>query len=556
MVSPRDELVFLPLGGVGEIGMNLALYGYGRRDARTWIVVDFGVAFAGADLPGVDLIFPDISYLEEERQNIAGIIITHAHEDHFGALIDLWPRLHLPVYMTPFAAGLLAAKLASEPRAKKIPVTIVTVGKRFAVGPFEIEYINVAHSVPESNALAIRTPHGVVIHTGDWKIDDAPTIGAPTDAARLQALGEEGVLALVCDSTNAMRAGVSPSESEVERELAELIKTAPSRVAFTTFASHVGRLRSIASAAAEVHRDVVVVGRAMRRVLDVANELHLLDDMPPFLDEEAYGYLPRNKVVLLLTGSQGEPRAALARVAEDDHKNVALSPGDIVVFSSRAIPGNEIAINRVINNLSVRGIRVITDRDRLVHVSGHPRRDELKAMYRWVNPKIGIPVHGEAMHLAAHAAFMREHGIGTVLTITNGRMVRLAPGPAVETGRVDVGRFYKDGTIIGDIDAIGVPERRRLAFAGHVGVSVVLTAKGEIALEPEIALSGLPSQDLAGRPFEESVMSAVIGTLESLPRARRRDPETVREAVRRSVRAAVAEAWGKKPVCTVFVAVV
>ncbi|KAB2863189.1 MAG: ribonuclease J, partial [Bauldia sp.] len=435
----REELVFLPLGGVGEIGMNLGLYGYGPPNGRAWVAVDFGIAFAGPDVPGVDIVYPDIAYLEEERANLEGILITHAHEDHFGALIDLWPRLRVPVFATAFTAGLLKAKLASEPGAETIPITVVAAGQRFTVGPFHVEYINVAHSIPEANALALHTPLGTVLHTGDWKLDDDPAVGEPTNAARLRALGDAGVLALVGDSTNAMRDGRSPGETEVTREIAEIIRTARGRVAFTSFSSNVGRIRSIALAAASCRRDVVVVGRAMRRVIDVATELGMLDGVPPFLDEEALPYLPREKIVALLTGSQGEPRAALARAAADEHKNVELAPGDIVVFSSRAIPGNEVAINRIINQFTMRGIRVITDRDRLVHVSGHPRRDELREMYRWVRPTIAVPVHGEAMHLAAHADLADEMGVKTVLAIENGTMIRLAPGPAEEIDDVAAG---------------------------------------------------------------------------------------------------------------------
>jgi ribonuclease J len=555
-MSRRDELVFVPLGGVGEIGMNLGLYGYGPPEHRTWIAIDFGVAFAGPDLPGVDLIFPDITYLEEERTNLVGILITHAHEDHFGALIDLWPRLRVPVFATAFTAGLLTAKLASEPGSELIPVNVVAAGSRFAVGPFQVEYVNVAHSIPEPNAVVIETPLGTVVHSGDWKLDDDPVIGHPTDAVRLKALGDAGVLALICDSTNAMRAGRSPSETEVARELIEIVGESAGRVAFTTFASNVARIRSVAAAAASAGREVVVVGRAMRRVIEVAGELGYLDDLPPFRDEETYPHLPRGRVVALLTGSQGEPRAALARVVDDDHKTVTLDRGDVVVFSSRAIPGNEVAINRIMNGLTERGIRVITDRDRLVHVSGHPRREELRQLYGWLRPAIAIPVHGEAMHLSAHARFARELGVPVVLEIENGAMVRLAPAPVQQVDEIAAGRIYKDGTIIGDIDMVGVPERRRLAFSGHVGVALVMNERGDVELDPEIVLTGLPKTERNGRPLDETVMTAVLGTLDSIPRARRRDPEVVREAVRRSVRAVVAEAWGKKPVCTVFVAVV
>lgn len=558
MNGPRgnDELVFLPLGGVGEIGMNLALYGYGPAHKRAWLAVDFGVAFAHADLPGVDLVFPDIAYLEEERINLAGIVITHAHEDHFGALIDLWPRLGVPVYATAFTANLLSAKLASEPGAAAVPVSVVKAGQRIKVGPFDVEYINVAHSIPESHALAIRTPLGTILHSGDWKIDERPTVGAPTDVARLKEIGEEGVLALISDSTNAMREGRSPSETEVGRELTEIVRHAKGRVAFTTFASNVGRIRSIALAAGEVGRNVVICGRALRRAIDVADELHMLDGLPPFLDEDAFEHLPRDKVVAILTGSQGEPRAALAKIAVEEHPRVDLTAGDVVVFSARAIPGNELDINRIINALTARGVRVITDRDRLVHVSGHPRRDEMREMYGWIKPRIAIPVHGEPMHLAAHADFARELGVETVLTVQNGAIVRLAPAPATQIDEIESGRLYKDGKIVGDLVGVGVPDRRKLSFAGHVAVSIVLDRKGSQIADPDISLTGLPAKDQSGRSMEDIAMSAILGALESLPRPARRDPDVAAEAIRRAVRGAIAEVWGKKPVCTVFVAVV
>jgi ribonuclease J len=554
--AAMDDFVFLPLGGVGEIGMNLALYGYGPSNRRRWLAIDFGISFAGPDLPGVDVVLPDIRYLEEERDFIEAIIITHAHEDHFGALLDLWPRLRLPVYASPFTAGLLQAKRAAQPGAPEIPITIVSPGDRVTIGDFDVEFIAVAHSILEPMALAIRTPLGTVVHTGDWKIDPEPVIGQQTDGARLAAIGDEGVLALVCDSTNAMREGRSPSETEVGASLTEIVKEATGRVAFTTFASNVGRIKSIALAAQAADRQVVIVGRALRRAIEVATELGYMEGLPPFLDEESYGYLPRSKVVAILTGSQGEPRAALARIAEDEHKFVGLSPGDTVVFSARPIPGNEKAIGNIINQLCDQGIVIITDRDRLVHVSGHPRRDELAEMYGWVRPEIAIPVHGEAMHLWAHAAFARDMGVKQVVLTENGNIVRLAPGPAEEIDDVPFGQVYKDGMIIADAENVGVPERRKLAFAGHVAVSVVLDGKGGVMVDPEIALTGLPLQGVSGHPFEETVMTAVLGTIDSIPRARRRDADLVREAIRRSVRAAVRQAWGKKPLCTVFVAIV
>ena len=554
--AAHDELVFLPIGGVGEIGMNLALYGFGPRNKRAWLVVDFGVAFAHADLPGVDLVFPDLAFLEKHRASLVGIVLTHAHEDHYGALVDLWPRLRVPVYATAFTAGMIAAKVLGEPGAEAIPVHQVKAGDRIQLGPFEVEYINVAHSIPESHALAIRTPLGTVVHTGDWKLDDTPAVGDPTDAKRLKEIGEEGVLALVCDSTNAVREGRSPSESEVERELADIVRHSRYRVAFTTFASNVGRIKSIALAARQAGRQVVVCGRALRRVIDIATELHMLDGLPPFLDEDAFRHLPRDRVVAILTGSQGEPRAALARVAAGDHPRVELVDGDTLVFSARAIPGNEREINAIVNGLTERGVRVITDRDRLVHVSGHPRRGELVEMYSWIKPRIALPVHGEPVHLAAHAGLARELGVETVIVAKDGVMTRLAPAPTTELERIELDRLYRDGRIVGRLAEIGVPDRRKLAFSGHVAVALVINARGDVVADPEIALTGLPIRDADGERLEEGVLQAIDGTVRSMPRPQRRDPDVLAEAIRRAVRAAVAESWGKKPVCTVLVSVV
>jgi ribonuclease J len=551
------ELVFAPLGGVGEIGMNLSIYGVGDGRRRQWLIVDCGVSFAAEEhLPGVDLILPDIRYLIEQRRNIVGLVLTHGHEDHMGALLDLWPRLNVPLYATPFTAALFEARRLSEPGAPKIPVTVVPVGGTVTVGPFAIEFINVAHSIPESNALAIRTPAGIVLHTGDWKIDPTPVIGAPTDEARLRALGQEGVLALVGDSTNAVRDGRSPSEAEVAKNLAELIRTAPARVAVTTFASHVGRIRAVADAARAVEREVILVGRAMERVAQVARETGYLDGVQDFRGVESYGYLPPDKVLALCTGSQGEPRAALARIAEDEHPEVTLGKGDRVIFSSRAIPGNEKAVARVINGLVAQGVEVITDQNHLVHVSGHPRRAELCDMIGWVKPSILIPVHGEPLHLAEHAKLARAAGVPDVLVCRNGDLVRLAPGPATIIGEVPSGRLYKDGAILIAADARTVVMRRRLSFAGIVTVALALSEQGMLAADPDIELVGIPEFDAAGSAMSEIARAAVDEAITVMPRPRRRDPDAVAEAVRRAVRSAIADRWRKKPICHVHVLVV
>jgi ribonuclease J len=553
MAAP-GQLVFAPLGGVGEIGMNLSIYGLGDERCRQWMIVDCGVSFASEEhLPGVDLMFPDIRYLVEERRNLAGIVLTHAHEDHFGALFDLWPQLRVPVYATPFTAALIEAKRQSEPGAPEIDVRVVALGSRFNAGPFDIELVSMSHSIPESNALILRTPHGTVLHTGDWKLDPSPGVGLPTDQDKLRRLGEEGVLAVVGDSTNAVRDGRSPSEADVARTLAALIASSPARVAVTTFASNVARLRAVAEGARAAGREVVVVGRAMERVVQVARETGYLDGIQDFRGPDVYGYLPPDKVVALCTGSQGEPRAALARIAQDDHPDITLARGDRVIFSSRTIPGNEKAVSAVINGLIDQGVELITDRTHLVHVSGHPRIGEVEELLGWVKPKILIPVHGEALHLTEHAAIGRRLGIADIVSCRNGDMVQLAPGAPGVIDEVPHGRVYKDGVVLVGAESRTIADRRRLSFVGMVTVALALTEKGVLAADPEVELLGIPERGKDGLPLADVALDAVHDTFESLPKQRRRDPDSVAESVRRGVRGAIAQQWGKKPVCHVHI---
>jgi ribonuclease J len=549
-----DELTFAPLGGVGEIGMNLSIYGLGNRHQRSWLAVDLGVSFGDEEhLPGIDLIMPDISFLEKERKNLMGLVLTHAHEDHFGAIIDLWPKLQCPIYATQFSAALFQAKLEAERNPPKIPVTVVPSGGRIDLGPFNVEFIPVAHSIPESHALAIHTAVGTVLHTGDWKLDPTPILAPPTDEKRLRELGEAGVLALVGDSTNAVRDGRSPSEAEVATIIAGLVKSAKGRVAVTTFASNVARVKAVADAARAADREVVVVGRAMERVVQVARECGYLDGTQGFRGMDLYGHFPADKVLALCTGSQGEPRAALARIANNDHPAVTLNKGDTVIFSSRTIPGNEKAVNGIINGLVAQGVDVITDRTHLVHVSGHPRRDELRDIISWVRPQILIPVHGEALHLSEHAKLARAAAVPKVITCRNGDLVKLGPGDPGIIDELPAGRLFKDGTILEDSKSRAVAERRKMGYAGCVFVAVAMTGKGELADDPEVDLIGIPEKNTAGEELDDIVFEVVVSTVEGLPRARRRDPDALAESVRRAVRAAVAEEWGKKPLCFVHV---
>ncbi len=557
MMARPDELTFAPLGGVGEIGMNLSIYGIGNRHQRSWLAIDLGVSFGDEDrLPGIDLVMPDISFLVKERKNLMGLVLTHAHEDHFGAIIDLWPKLKCPIYATKFSAALFEAKCAAERNPPDIPVTVVPSGGRIDLGPFNVEFIPVAHSIPESHALAIRTSAGIVIHTGDWKIDPTPVSGKPTDEKRLRELGDEGVLALIGDSTNAVREGRSPSERDVAAAITDLVKAAKGRVAVTTFASNVARLRAVADAAKAAEREVVVVGRAMERVVQVARETGHLDGVQNFRGADLYGQFPPDKVLALCTGSQGEPRAALARIANDDHPLVTLNKGDSVIFSSRTIPGNEKAVGAIVNGLIMQGVEVITDRTHLVHVSGHPRRDELRDMISWVRPQLLIPVHGEPLHLSEHAKLARASGVPKVLVCKNGDLVRLGPGDPAIIEELPSGKIYKDGNILENEKARAVVERRRLSFAGAAFVAIAVTDKGDLADDPQVDLIGIPEKNSEGEDIADNVFDLVVSTVESLPRARRRDPDTIAEAVRRAIRADINDQWGKKPLCHVHVLMV
>lgn len=553
MSQPDQDFVFAPLGGVGEIGMNCALYGFGPPRKRQWIVVDVGVSFGGPETPGVELVMADLSFVEKIRKDIVAVFITHAHEDHIGALADLWPKIGAPVYMTRFAAHVAEARRLSEPGAPDVPIRIARYGEPIAAGPFSVEYVPVAHSIPEGSALAIRTPLGLAVHTGDWKLDPDPIVGATTDAARFTALGDEGVLALICDSTNVLREGESPSEADVARSLRRLIGAARHRVVVTTFASNVARLRSVAVAAQAAGRKVVILGRAMDRIVDAARECGYLDGVDPFLSGDSFDRIARDKVVVLATGSQGEPRAAMARIAVDEHPDAKLSQGDLVIFSSTTIPGNEKAVGRVINALVDQEIEVVTNGRELVHVSGHPRRGEVERMYAWTRPRIAIPAHGEAVHLAEQRALARGLGAQSP-RVRNGDMVRLAPEGPVLIDQVAKGRWMKDGLTLARDDA-ALRERLKLGYAGVVSVAAVITAKGDLVGVPDVVAHGLPEKGRNGAVIADAIDRAVFAALEGSPRARRRDPDAVSTMLERAVRGAVQEVWGKKPIVHAMVVV-
>jgi ribonuclease J len=543
------ELVFLALGGAGEIGMNLNLYGLGPAGKETWVMVDLGITFCGGQVPGVDVILPDPGFIVEHQDRLAGLVLTHAHEDHLGAVPYLWQRLQCPVYATPFTISILKRKLAETDFADQVEIIEVPLGGRFMVGPFDMELITLTHSIPEPNAIAIRTPLGTVLHTGDWKFDPDPVVGDAADVETLKRLGDEGVLALVCDSTNVFTPGESGSEAELLKSLSELITDAKGRVAVACFASNVARLETIAKAARTNGRDVVLAGRSLVRINDAARENGYLAEVPAFLEEEDAGHLPEDKAVIVCTGSQGEPRAALSRIANDDHPNVTLGEGDLVIFSSRIIPGNEASIGRLHNQLVRRGIRVVSTTDHFVHVSGHPARDELTRMYQLSRPKLAVPVHGELRHLREHARLALECQVPMAIAAENGAMIRLGPGKPQITGTVPVGRLAADGNRLVPMDGELIRSRTRTVYNGAAVVTLVLNGSGGLAAEPE--LSAIALLESGDDPITDEAKEAARASVEGLKAKQRGDDETVREAVRIAVRRSFRKSLNKNPVITV-----
>jgi ribonuclease J len=548
MIDPpgADELLFLPLGGAGEIGMNLSLYGH----AGQWLMIDLGVSFGDEATPGIEVVMPDPAFIEAERDRLAGLVLTHAHEDHIGAVPYLWPRLNCPVYATAFTAAVLRRKLIEAGMEDEVPITEIPLSGRFRVGSFELELVTLTHSIPEPNAVVIRTRCGTVLHTGDWKLDPDPLVGPVADETALKRLGAEGVLAMVCDSTNAMVPGHSGSEAAVRESLVELLGRFQTRIAVACFATNVARLESVAKAAAHHDRHVALVGRSLWRINRAARETGYLAGIPDFVSEHDTGYLPRDKVVLLCTGSQGEPRSALARIARGEHPAVTLEAGDVVVFSSRIIPGNEKAIGRLQNDLARLGVEIVTERDHFVHVSGHPAREELVAMYQWVRPRIAVPVHGEHRHLLAHARLAQDCQVPQTVVPGNGDVIRLAPGPAAKLAEVPSGRLGLDGKVLMALDGEAMRLRHRMLHNGAAVATLVVDAAGALRVEPQIAIQGL----LEPGEMEEARNEAAAAVREALAKlkpAERRLDDVVKETARLAVRRTLQALHGKKPLTEV-----
>ncbi len=543
-MTPGDELLFLPLGGAGEIGMNVNLYGCRGK----WIMLDLGMTFAGPDLPGIDLVLPDLGFIEDRRDDLLGIVLTHGHEDHIGAIPYLAADLGVPLFATPFTAGLIRRKLEEEGLHRDVEVRVVPLAGEVALGPFGCRYVALAHSIPEGNAVLIDTPFGRVFHTGDWKLDDRPLLGDPATAAELQAIGEAGVLALVGDSTNVFNPEASGSESDVRDGLMQLIAgRRHGRVVVTTFASNAARIQTLGEVARATGRQLVLAGRSLERITEVAREAGYLRGLPPLLPLEAAATARPDSLLIASTGTQGEPQAALARMAEGTHPLIRLEPGDLVVYSSKQIPGNELAIGRVQNALAALGVEIVTDRQAHVHVSGHPGRPELEAMYGWIRPRIAIPVHGERRHMEEHARLARACGVPEAVVPTNGTVIRLAPGEAAVVGHAPAGRLVLDGEVILPADSATMNMRRKLAWGGLIVITLLFDRRERLVGDVGVLARGVPVED-----EEEAFLADCAEAAEAAARRaplsdRRRLEDEVKVAVRR-----VARKWtGKKPLTEV-----
>ncbi len=544
----KDDLLFAPLGGSGEIGMNVNLYHF----QDSWIMVDLGISFPDESTPGVDVILPDLKFIADRREKLSGLVLTHGHEDHLGAIPYLWSQIGCPIYGSAFTLALLRRKLSESRGEFDIPLHEIGMNAPFELGAFEIEMVTLNHSIPDPAALVIRTDAGTIFHTGDWKFDKTPVLGSDTDRARLAAVGDEGVLALVGDSTNAMIEGRTGSENEAKKGLTEAIAKAAGRVAVTCFASNVARIDSICHAAKANGRSVAIVGRALNRTVSVAREVGYLANLPDLVPEGDVGLLPRDSIVIVCTGTQGEPRAAMARIAAASHESISLEPGDTVIYSSRQIPGNENAISRVQDMFIRRGINLVTDQDAPVHVSGHPSRDEMIEMYGLIRPKISIPVHGTARHLLAHAALARGCQVGQTILPDNGTMIRLSGDRAEIIENIHTGALTSEKGNIIELQAEMMRVRRRMLWNGVVTVSVILNQSGKLCVAPSIAQSGLGEGDVVS-DYIAAASIAVEDAIDILGKAARRNDASVEEVVSQVVRRVARSTFGLRPIAQVHI---
>ena len=551
MAKGGQELVYCSLGGAGEIGMNLNLFGYGKPGEYKWIVVDIGVTFSDDNIPGIEVILPNPEFIANQKENLLGIVLTHAHEDHVGAIAHLWPMLECPIYATPFTAAIVREKFKELKINIGSHLKIIKLGGNVKLGAFDIDYVTLTHSILEPNGLAITTPEGVVLHTADWKIDDDPLIGEKTDVKKLTELGKKGVLAMVCDSTNIFNLGSSGSESLVRTGLLTVLEKMKNRIVITSFASNVARMETVFKVAEKIGRQVCLVGRSMNRIYQLARQCNYLQDIKVPIDVRDAKKIPKNKMVFLCTGSQGEQRAALARIANGTHPDLHLEKDDNVIFSSRIIPGNEKRLYKIFNDFSKSEINVLSEENSMIHVSGHPAREDLKKMYSWVKPKIVIPVHGEQRHMAEHINFAKEMGVKFPVKVSNGEIIRLAPGEPQVVDKVTWGRVYLDGKVLIDNDSHVLKERRNMAANGYMEITVLISKNGQIKNNPIITLKGIPLIEEDESEIEYDLEDVVMDTCKNFNLNNSKQEKNLIDTLKGNCRKLINDKSGKKPLVNI-----
>ena len=547
MVKGGQELVYCSLGGAGEIGMNLNLFGYGKPGEYKWIIVDIGVTFSDDNIPGIEVILPNPEFIVDQKENLLGIVLTHAHEDHVGAIAHLWPMLECPIYATPFTAAIVREKFKELKINIGSHLKIVKLGGNVKLEHFDIDYVTLTHSILEPNGLAITTPEGVVLHTADWKIDDDPLIGEKTDVKKLTDIGKKGVLAMVCDSTNIFNLGSSGSENLVRTGLFTVLEKMKNRIVITSFASNVARMETVFKVAEKVGRQVCLVGRSMNRIYQLARQCNYLQDIKVPIDVRDSKYIPKIKIVFLCTGSQGEQRAALARIANGTHPDLQLEKDDNVIFSSRIIPGNEKRLFKIFNDFSKNDINVLSEENSMIHVSGHPAREDLKKMYNWIKPKILIPVHGEQRHMAEHINFAKEMGVKFPIKVSNGEIIRLSPGEPKVIDKVTWGRVYLDGKVLIDNDSPVLKERRNMAANGYMEITVLISKNGQIKNNPVITLKGIPLIEEDASEIEYDLEDVVMDTCKNFNLNNSKQEKNLIDTLKGNCRKLINDKSGKKP---------
>ena len=551
MAKGGQELVYCSLGGAGEIGMNLNLFGYGKPGEYKWIIVDIGVTFSDDNIPGIEVILPNPEFIVNQKENLLGIVLTHAHEDHVGAIAHLWPMLQCPIYATPFTAAIVREKFKELKINIGNHLKIVKLSGNVKLGVFDIDYVTLTHSILEPNGLAISTPEGLVLHTADFKIDDDPLIGEKTDVKKLTELGKKGVLAMICDSTNIFNLGSTGSESSVRTGLLTVLEKMKNRIVITSFASNVARMETVFKVAEKIGRQVCLVGRSMNRIYQLARQCNYLQEIKVPIDVRDAKKIPKNKIVFLCTGSQGEQRAALARIANGTHPDLHLEKGDNVIFSSRIIPGNEKKLYKIFNDLSKSEINVLSEENSMIHVSGHPAREDLKKMYNWAKPKILIPVHGEQRHMAEHINFAKEMGVKFPVKVNNGEIIRLAPGEPQVIDKVTSGRVYLDGKVLIDNDSPVLKERRNMAANGYMEITVLISKNGQIKNNPIITLKGIPLIEEDESEIEYDLEDVVMDTCKTFNLNNSKQEKNLIDTLKGNCRKLINDKSGKKPLVNI-----